>query len=68
MPFFYFSFFSVMYVLFLTSLSIALLSAVASKDPSVYQTGMDYFRMVCEVVTLMGALIYLIMEIDEMIK
>jgi len=58
--------FAVMYVFYLITLSIALLSSVTAKEPLTYRHSVDYFRMVCEFATLLASVVYLILEIDQM--
>eukprot|EP00794_Sanderia_malayensis_P020479 gene20479-22495_t len=56
------------FVLYLLALSIGLLAVVNLKDPLLYKTNFDYFRGLCEGVTLLGTMVYLILEIVQLSK
>eukprot|EP00794_Sanderia_malayensis_P020476 gene20476-22492_t len=61
-------FYAFLFVLYLLALSIGLLGAVNSKNPLLYKTSFDYFRGFCEGVTLLGAMVYLLLEIVQLSK
>ena len=56
------------YILYLITLSIALLGAVHSTDPTKYPTKTDKFRAFCEIFTLSLTVVYLFTEMDQMEK
>ena len=58
-----------MYLVFLTAMSIAFLTESSqSSDRRKYETSLDYFRGVCEIVTLFFTLIFIYSEMDEVRK
>lgn len=56
------------YILFLVTMSIALLGAVNSSNPLHYRTRFDYLRAVCEILAILIAVFYFAMEIDQLEK
>eukprot|EP00794_Sanderia_malayensis_P020477 gene20477-22493_t len=56
------------FVLYLLALSIGLLGAVNCNNPLLYKTNFDYLRGFCEGVTLLGAIVYLLLEIVQLSK
>eukprot|EP00794_Sanderia_malayensis_P018139 gene18139-19949_t len=59
---------AVCYVMFLITMSVALLCAVQSTNPELYTTSFDRFRLVCEIVTLFLTVMYILIEIDQFEK
>ncbi|XP_065070514.1 uncharacterized protein LOC135695372 [Rhopilema esculentum] len=57
-----------MYLLYLILLSVSLLGAVHSKDPTKYETKNDRIRAACEVATLLFTVFYIFSEFDQMEK
>ena len=54
------------YILFMVFLTISLVLAARSRDPSQYDRPLDHFRLFCEVVTLIFVLYDLALEIYEL--
>ena len=65
---YFFRLYAFIYVAYLVLLSIALLGAVHSTDPTKYKKPFDYFRGACEVITLVMVILYLCSEFDQMEK
>ena len=63
-----FRLYALLYLVFLIVLSLALLGAVRSSDPRKYETSKDKLRAFCEVITLVFAAFYMIIEFDQMEK
>ena len=55
-----------LYLLFMTFLTTSLVLAARSTDPSQYDEGLDWFRLFCEVVTLLWVLVDLGLEVYEL--
>lgn len=49
-------------------MAIAFFIGTGSTDHKKYSTSLDYFRGVCELVTLLFAFVYLVSEVDQMDK
>jgi len=60
--------YALLYLVFLIVLSLALLGAVHSSDPTKYETTKDKVRAFCEMITLVFAAFYMIIELDQMEK
>ena len=56
------------FVVYLVLLVTALLTGATSKDPRKYPQNVDKLRAVCEVLTIIGTVIYFALEIDQMVK
>ena len=55
-----------LYLLFMTFLTTSLVLAAKSTDPNVYADGLDWFRLICEIITLIWVLVHLGLEIYEL--
>lgn len=56
------------FLIFYGILNVALILAANSPDPRVYNRPVDYFRGLCEAVTVMNILWNLLAEINQMYK
>ena len=54
-----------LYLFFLTILTISLTLAADVEDPSIYSTNLDMFRLFCEVVVLLGILVDIVVEMID---
>ena len=57
-----------LFLVFYGILNVALILAANSPDPRVYSRPVDYFRGVCESVTLLNTLWNLLSEVNQMYK
>ena len=55
-----------LYLLFMTFLTTSLVLAAKSTDPSQYDNDLDWFRLFCEVVTLLWVLMDLGLEVYDL--
>ena len=58
----------VAYLFFLLVLSLALGLAAKEDQPLSYQTGRDRFRGFCEIVSIIFSLLYLGLEIEQLVR
>ena len=56
------------FVFFLALFVTALVLAAISKDPRKYPQSVDQFRAFCEILTIIFAVVYLVLELDQMVK
>ena len=56
------------YILFLVLMSCAFFLAAKETETDVYQDGVDIFRGICEILTILFCLFYAVSELDQVIK